>query len=84
MPKEKLEDFSIEKLNRREKLIVIVLTLVTIAAILDVTTLVYLIIIKDLSDISFLIPGLICIFFVLYFYVGLKKINAELKKRIED
>lgn len=83
MPKEKLEDFSIEKLKIRKRLIVTVLSVVTIAVILDAATLVYLIIVKDLNDLAFLIPGLFCVFFVLYFYVGLKKINAELTKRSE-
>ena len=81
MEKEKPEDFTVEKLNKRKRLIVIVLTFVTIAGIAVAATFIYLIIIGDLSNLTFLIPGMISIFFIPYFYVGLKKTNAELVKR---
>ena len=83
MPKEKLEDFSFEKLKKRKRLIVAVLTVLTIAVILAVAALIYLIIIGDLNNITFLSPALVCIFFILFFYIGLKKVNAELNKRSE-
>ena len=81
MPKEKLEDFSIEKLIKRKRLIVTTITIVTAAVILDVATFVYLIIIRNLNDLTFLFPGLLCIPFMLFFYAGLKKVNSELNKR---
>jgi hypothetical protein len=58
-----------------------VLTVVTIAVVLDAAVLVYLFIIGDLSNISFLLSGLLCLFFALYFFKGLKNVNEELQKR---
>ena len=81
MSKEKLEDLSNEKLKKRKNLIVTVLTVVTVAVILDAAALVYLIIIGDLSDLTFLFPGLLCIFFILLFYVSFKEVNTKLNNK---
>jgi hypothetical protein len=81
LPKEKLEELSTERLKKRKKLVVITLTIVTSAVVLSAASLVYLIITGDLDNITFLIPGMICLFFIPLNYVGLKKISAELNKR---
>lgn len=81
MPKEKLENLTVEQLKKRKRLMVSVLTIVTLAAVIDAAVFLYLIFIGDLSDLSFLIPGIVCIFFALFFFNGLKKLNTELNKR---
>jgi hypothetical protein len=80
MAKEKLEDLSVEQLIKKKKftflMVGIMIGILAITLILKV----YLIVLgKD--DFLSLAPALLLIFFVIFFYTGIKRIDVELKKR---
>ena len=81
MAKEKLEDISLDKLRKRKKISVVLLWVLIGVAILGI-----IIMLRDYigeKQINFSLLGSTspCLFFALYFYLGIKKINGEISRR---
>jgi hypothetical protein len=81
MAKEKLEDLSMEKLRKRKKITFVMLcVMIGAASVSIIVSLVSFIVKKQLI---FYVLGniFVCLFFILFFYQGLKSINGEISRR---
>ena len=81
MAAENLESFTDKKLIRRRNFVVIIIGICFGLFLFSLGFLVFLVYSGKTETISNLIPGLICPFFAIIMLPGLKKINAELKRR---
>lgn len=81
MAQENIEDFSLEQLLKRKRLIIAVLVILTVAFVLDVAVFIYDLIAGKGFCITLFVPAIVCLGFVLLMYAGLKNINKELDRR---
>jgi flagellar basal body-associated protein FliL len=81
MAKEKLEDMSLDKLRKRKKISVVLLWVMIGVVILNIATLLFIFIKGKQLNYSVLGSTFPCLFFALYFYAGIKKINGEISRR---
>ena len=81
MAPEKIEDFSIERLNKRKKVLSVLLVILIAAVVLDSAAIIYDFVKGNGFDLSLFVPAIVCLGFSVLFYTGLKKINAELARR---
>jgi hypothetical protein len=81
MEKEKLEDLSLDKLRKRKKISVVLLWVLIGVSILSIIILLRDFIGGEQLNYSLLGGASPCLFFALYFYLGIKKINGEISRR---
>ncbi len=81
MAKEKLEDLSLDKLRKRKKISVVLLWVLIGVAILGIIIMLRDFIGDKQLNTALLISTSPCLFFALYFYLGIKKINGEISRR---
>ncbi len=81
MAKEKLEDISLDKLRKRKKISVVLLWVLIGVSILSIIIMLRDFIGDKQLDTTLLISASPCLFFALYFYLGIKKINGEISRR---
>jgi hypothetical protein len=81
MAKEKLEDLSLDKLRKRKKISVVLLWVLIGVSILSIIILLRDFIGGEQLNYSLLGGASPCLFFAVYFYLGIKKINAEISRR---
>jgi hypothetical protein len=81
MEKEKLEDLSLDKLRKRKKISVVLLWVLIGVSILSIIILLRDFIGGEQLNYSLLGGASPCLFFAVYFYLGIKKINAEISRR---
>jgi len=81
MAKEKLEDLSLDKLRKRKKISVVLLWVLIGVVILSIIIMLRDFIGDKQLDTTLLISASPCLFFALYFYLGIKKINGEISRR---
>ncbi len=81
MAKEKLEDLSLDKLRKTKKISVVLLWVLIGAAILNIAVLLMNFIRGKQLETYLILSGSPCLFFAVYFYLGIKKINAEISRR---
>ena len=81
MAKEKLEDFSLDKLRKRKKVTFVMLCLMIGVSIVGIIVLLRDFIGDKQLETTLLISTSPCLFFALYFYLGIKKINGEISRR---
>ena len=81
MAKEKLEDFSLDKLKKRKKISVVLLWVLIGVVILSIIIMLRDFIGDKQLNIALLGSASPCLFFALYFYAGIKKINGEISRR---
>jgi len=81
MAKEELEDISLDKLRKRKKISVVLLWVLIGVSILSIIILLRDFIGGEQLNYSLLGGASPCLFFALYFYLGIKKINAEISRR---
>ncbi len=78
MAKEKLEDLSLDKLRKRKNFSVVLLCVLIGVVILSI---IILLIREKQLNATLLISASPCLFFAVYFYLGIKKINGEISRR---
>ncbi len=81
MAKEKLEDLSLDKLRKRKNISVVLLCVLIGVVILSI-----IILLRDFigeKQLNYSLLGVTPpnLFFALYFYLGIKKINGEISRR---
>ena len=81
MAKEKLEDLSLDKLRRNKKISVVLLWVLIVVVILSIIIMIRDFIGGKQLNYALLGSGSPCLFFALYFYFGIKKINGEISRR---
>jgi uncharacterized membrane protein YcjF (UPF0283 family) len=81
MAKENIEEFSLEGLLKRKKLLVAVLVILTIAFVLDCAMLIVNLLAGKGFCVYLFVPAMACGVFALLMYAGLNSINKELAKR---
>jgi hypothetical protein len=81
MATENFESFTAKKLIRRKNFIIIISGVCFGLFLISLGLLVFLVYSGKTETISTLAPGLICPMFAIILFPGLKKINAELKRR---
>jgi hypothetical protein len=81
MAKEKLEDLSLDKLRKRKKISVVLLWVLIGVVILSIIIMLRDFIGGTQLNYSLLGGASPCLFFALYFYLGIKKINGEISRR---
>ncbi len=81
MAKEKLEDLSLDKLKKRKKISVVLLWVLIGVVILSIIIMLRDFIGEKQLETTLLISASPCLFFALYFYLGIKKINGEISRR---
>ncbi len=81
MAKEKLEDLSLDKLRKRKKISVVLLWVLIGVVILSIIIMLRDFIGDKQLDTTLLGGASVCLFFALYFYLGIKKINGEISRR---
>ncbi len=81
MAKEKLEDISLDKLRKRKKISVVLLWVLIGVSIVSIIVLLVNFIRGKQLETYLLISTSPCLFFALYFYLGIKKINGEISRR---
>ena len=81
MAKEKLEDISLDKLRKRKKISVVLLWVLIGVSILSIIILLRDFIGGEQLNYSLLGGASPCLFFALYFYLGIKKIKGEISRR---
>jgi hypothetical protein len=81
MAKEKLEDLSLDKLRKRKNFSVVLLCVLIGVVILSIIILLRDFIGEKQLNYSLLGTASPCLFFALYFYLGIKKINGEISRR---
>ncbi len=81
MAKEKLEDLSLDKLRKTKKISVVLLWVLIGAAILNIAVLLMNFIRGKQFETYLILSGSPCLFFAVYFYFGIKKINGEISRR---
>ena len=81
MGNKKLEKFTTEKLRSRKKIASILIVILIAAAVLDVSVLIYSLIIGKGFNISLIVPATACFVISIPMYLGKKKIEEELTKR---
>ena len=82
MAKLKLEDLSLDKLKKTKKISVVLLWVLIGASIVSIIILLMNFIIRGKQlETYLLISASPCLFFALYFYAGIKKINGEISRR---
>jgi len=81
MAKEKLEDFSLDKLRKRKKITFVLLCLMIGVAIVSIIVSLVNFIGEKQLDTGVLIGLFVCLFFGIFFYKGIKKINGEISRR---
>ena len=81
MAKEKLEDLSLDRLRKRKKVTFVMLCLMIGVSIVGIIVLLVNFIGEKQLDTNLLISTSPCLFFALYFYLGIKKINGEISRR---
>ena len=81
MAKEKLEDLSLDKLKKRKKITFVMLCLMIGVAILSIIVLLVNFIGEKQLDTGVLIGLFVMLFFSIFFYLGIKKINGEISRR---
>ena len=84
MAQEKIEEFSTERLKKRKNLVLIVLVLLIAAVVLDGAAFIYDLISGNGFSFYLFLPVIVCFFFVIIMYKGLKKIKEELTKRKDN
>jgi len=81
MAKEKLEDLSLDKLRKRKNIAFVLLCVLIGVAILSIIIMLRDFIGGKQLNYSLLGGASPCLFFALYFYLGIKKINGEISRR---
>ena len=81
MAKEKLEDLSLDKLRKNKKISVVLLWVLIGVSIVSIIVLLMNFIRGKQLETTLLISASPCLFFALYFYLGIKKINGEISRR---
>ena len=81
MAEEKLEDLSLDKLRKRKNISVVLLCVLIVSVILSIVILLRDFIGEKQLNYSLLGVASPCLFFALYFYLGIKKINGEISRR---
>jgi hypothetical protein len=81
MAKEKLEDISLDKLRKRKKISVVLLWVLIGVVIFSIIIMLRDFIGEKQLNYSLLGTGSPSLFFALYFYLGIKKINKEISRR---
>ena len=81
MAKEKLEDLSLDTLRKRKNISVVLLCVLIGVVILSIIILLRDFIGEKQLNYSLLGGASPCLFFALYFYLGIKKINGEISRR---
>ena len=81
MAKEKLEDLSLDKLRKRKKISVVLLWVLISVIILSIIIMLRDFIGDKQLNYSLLGGASPCLFFAIYFYLGIKKINGEISRR---
>jgi len=81
MTKKSIEDLSSEKLNKRKIFGSILLLILIVAAVLDAAMVIYDIILGNGINIPLIAPAIACIVIAVPIFMGLKKINQDLKRR---
>ncbi len=81
MAKEKLENFTIEKLRKRKKIFSILIVILIVVAVFDVSVLIYNLIIKNGFNISLFVNATACFSVSIPLYLVKKEIDEELTKR---
>jgi len=81
MAEQKLEDLSLDRLRKRKKISVVLLWVLIGVAILSIIIMLRDFIGGKQLNYSLLGTGTPCLFFALYFYFGIKKINGEFSRR---
>ena len=81
MVKEKLEDISLDKLRKNKKISVVLLWVLIGVSIVSIIVLLMNFIRGKQLETYLLISASPCLFFALYFYLGIKKINGEISRR---
>ncbi len=81
MAREKLEDISLDKLRKRKKISVVLLGVLIGVAIFSIIIMLRDFIGEKQLNYSLLGSASPCLFFALYFYLGIKKINGEISRR---
>ncbi len=81
MEKEKIEEFSLERLIKRKKLVLAVLVLLILAFILNGALVIYDLIAGNAFSVHLFVSAIVCFGFAFLMYSGLRNINKELTKR---
>lgn len=81
MAQQNIEEFSLERLLKRKRLIVAVLVILAIAFVLDCALLIVNLIAGKGFCVYLFVPAMACGVFALLMYAGLNNINRELAKR---
>jgi FtsH-binding integral membrane protein len=81
MAKKKLEDLSLDKLRKNKKIGVVLLWVLIGVSIVSIIVLLMNFIREKQLETYLLISASQCLFFALYFYLGIKKINGEISRR---
>lgn len=81
MAQEKIEEFSLERLLKRKRLVLAVIVILIIAFVLDGAMVIYDLIAGKGFSVYLFIPAMVCLGFALLMYAGLRSINRELAKR---
>ena len=81
MAKEKLEDLSLDKLRKRKNIAVVLLWVLIVTAILNIVILFRDFIGKKQLNYSLLGVAFLCLFFALYFFLGIKKVKGEISRK---
>jgi hypothetical protein len=81
MATENIESFTDQKLLKRKKFVLAIIGVCIGIFLVSLVLLIIQLSSGEIGSLSGLVPGLICPVFTLPMYSGLKKINAELKKR---
>ncbi len=77
MAKEKLEDLSLDKLRKRKKISVVLQWVMIGVVILNIAVLLMNFIRGKQLETYLILSGSPCLFFALYFYVGIKKLMEK-------
>jgi len=81
MAKEKLEDISLDKLKKRKKITFVMLCLMIGVAMVSIIVLLVNFIGEKQLETGVLINLFVMLFFSIFFYMGIKKINGEISRR---
>jgi hypothetical protein len=81
MAKKKLEDLSLDKLRKNKKIGVVLLWVLIGVSIVSIIVLLRGFIGDKQLNTYLLLSASSCLFYALYFYLGIKRINGEISRR---
>ncbi len=84
MAKENIENLSSEKLKKRRLFASILAGICFGVFIVEIVVMIILLVKGKQENILTLLPGFVLLFFAIYMYIGVKKINKELKGREDN